>query len=195
MPFRFTRLEIPEVVQIEPMVFPDCRGFFMETYKYSDFAEHGIAPSFVQENQSLSSQFTLRGLHYQTGVKSQGKLVRVVVGEIFDVAVDIRKGSPTLGKWIGNILSAQNKRMLYIPPWCAHGYCVLSEQAVTVYMVTEEYAPEYERGIRWNDTDLAIRWPIDKPLLSERDRAWPALKEADTDFVYEGAEEKRHDKE
>lgn len=189
MAFRFTRLEIPDIILIEPAVFPDGRGFFMETYKRSDFADHGIPQVFVQENQSLSNRFTLRGLHYQKRPKAQGKIVRVVQGEIFDVAVDIRKGSPMRGKWIGTILSAQNKRMLYIPPWCAHGFCVLSEEASTLYLVTEEYAPECEGGIRWNDPDLSIRWPINKPILSARDREWPPLREADTGFVYEDAPE------
>ena len=190
MPFRFTRLEIPEVILIEPKVFPDGRGFFMETFKHSDFADHGITQLFVQENQSQSSRFILRGLHYQKRPKAQGKLVRVVSGEIFDVAVDMRKGSPTYGRWIGRMLSGENRRMLYIPPWCAHGFCVLSEEAGVVYMVTEEYAPEYEGGILWNDADLSIKWPVDEPVVSERDRAWPPLRQNDAGFVYEdpGAE-------
>jgi dTDP-4-dehydrorhamnose 3,5-epimerase len=189
MPFRFTRLEIPDIIMIEPAVIPDRRGFFMETYKRSDFAGHGIGEQFVQENQSLSSRLTLRGLHYQKLPKAQGKIVRVVQGEIFDVAVDIRKGSPTRGHWIGTVLSAQNRRMLYIPPWCAHGFCVLSDEAATVYRVTEEYAPECERGIIWNDADLSIRWPVVEPVLSDRDRAWPTLREAGDDFVYENGPE------
>jgi dTDP-4-dehydrorhamnose 3,5-epimerase len=189
VPFRFTPLEIPEVILIEPTVFPDQRGFFMETYKRSDFAHYGIAQVFVQENQSLSTRFTLRGLHYQKRPKDQGKLVRVVHGEVFDVAVDVRKGSPTRGKWVGTNLSAQNKRMLYIPPGFAHGFCVLSDEASTLYMVTEEYAPECERGILWNDTDLSIRWPINEPILAARDREWPPLREVDTGFVYNDAPE------
>ncbi len=186
MPFRFSRLEIPEVVHIEPMVFPDERGFFMESYKYSEFAAQGIKEPFVQENHSRSSRRILRGLHYQRGAKAQGKLVRAVLGDVFDVAVDLRKGSPTYGKWIAMVLSAENKRMLYIPPWCAHGFCVLSEEAEVVYKVTEEYAPKYEAGIVWNDSDLTIPWPINDPILSSRDRAWPGLRQADIDFVYEG---------
>jgi dTDP-4-dehydrorhamnose 3,5-epimerase len=185
MPFRFTRLEIPEVVLIEPNVFPDDRGFFMETYKYSEFAAHGIKEPFVQENHSRSLWRILRGLHYQRRPKAQGKLVRVLLGEVFDVAVDLRKGSPTYGRWIGVVLSAGNKRMLYIPPWCAHGFSVLSEAAEVVYKVTEEYSPKYETGILWNDSDLAIQWPIKDPILSPRDRAWPGFREADSDFVYE----------
>lgn len=189
MPFRFTRLEIPDVILIEPALFSDGRGFFMETYKRSDFADHGITGDFVQENQSLSTRFTLRGLHYQKRPKAQAKLVRVVEGEVFDVAVDIRKGSPTRGKWVGTTLSSRNKRMLYIPSWCAHGFCVLSEEASTLYLVSEEYAPECEGGIRWNDTDLSIGWPVHEPILSARDCEWPPLREADTGFVFEGAPE------
>lgn len=184
MPFRFTRLEIPEIILIEPKVFPDERGFFMETYKRSEFVAQGIAQAFVQENHSLSSRRILRGLHYQTHPRAQGKLVRVVSGEIFDVAVDLRKGSPTYGKWVGLILSAQNKQMLYLPPWCAHGFCVLRDETEVVYKVTEEYAPEYEAGIMWNDLDLGIQWPIEDPILSDRDRAWPTFREADNEFVH-----------
>jgi len=162
MPFTFTRLAIPDVVLIEPRVFPDERGFFMESYKYSEFAAFGIKEHFVQDNHSRSKKGVLRGLHYQRPPKAQGKLVRVVVGEIFDVGVDIRlaraiekdgsiaraKGSPTYGKWVGERLSAENKRMLYIPPGFAHGFCVLSEEAEVLYKTTEEYAPEYDAGIR-----------------------------------------------
>ena len=188
MPFQFTTLEIPEIVLIEPKVFPDERGFFMETYKHSDFVAHGIAESFVQENHSRSSKRILRGLHYQKRPKAQGKLVRVISGEVFDVAVDIRRGSPTYGKWIGMMLSRQNKRMLYLPPWCAHGFYVLSDEAEIVYKVTEEYAPEYEAGIMWDDSDLGIQWPIEDPILSDRDRAWPAFREAGNDFVNDNEE-------
>ncbi len=186
MPFRFIRLEIPEVVLIEPNVFSDERGFFMETYKYSEFAAQGIKEPFVQENHSRSSRRILRGLHYQARAKAQGKLVRAVLGEVFDVAVDLRKGSPTYGKCVAMVLSAENKRMLYIPPWCAHGFCVLSQEAEVVYKVTEEYAPKWEAGIVWNDSDLTIPWPMNDPILSSRDRAWPGLRQADNDFVYEG---------
>ena len=187
MPFRFTRLDIPDVILIEPTVFPDGRGFFMETYKHSDFARCGIAQSFVQENQSLSTRFTLRGLHFQKRPRAQGKLVHVLHGEVFDVAVDIRKGSPNYGKWIGTNLSAENRRMLYLPPGFAHGFCVLTEEASTMYLLTEEYAPECEAGIRWNDTDLSIQWPINEPILSARDRQWPPFREVDSGFVYDDA--------
>jgi len=188
MAFQFTPLDIPEVVLIEPKVFPDERGFYMETYKHSEFVAHGIAESFVQENHSHSSKRILRGLHYQKRPRAQGKLVRVISGEVFDVAVDIRRGSPTYGKWIGMMLSAQNKRMLYLPPWCAHGFCVVSDEAEMVYKVTEEYALKYEAGIMWDDSDLAIQWPIEDPFLSDRDRAWPTFREAGNDFVNDNEE-------
>jgi dTDP-4-dehydrorhamnose 3,5-epimerase len=190
MPFRFERLKIPDVVVVEPTVFPDERGSFMETYKYSDYAAHGIKDLFIQENHSHSPRRILRGLHYQKSPKAQGKLVRIVVGEIFDVAVDIRRGSATYGEWVGAVISAKNNRILYVPPGFAHGFCVLSEEAEMIYKVTEEYAPEYEAGILWNDADLGVRWPIENPILSPRDRAWPPLKEADNNFVSEPAEKR-----
>ena len=177
MPFKFKHLTIPDVILIEPTVFPDERGFFMESYKYSEFAAFGISEAFVQDNHSRSTKGVLRGLHYQKPPKVQGKLVRVVVGEIFDVGVDIRKGSPTYGKWVGERLSAENKRMLYIPPGFAHGFCVLSEVAEVLYKATEEYAPEYDAGIRWNDPDIGIEWPIEHPILSEKDAGLPFLRE------------------
>ena len=172
MPFTFQRLDIPEVVLIEPPLFGDARGFLMETYKESEFAPF-VDGAFVQENQSSSRRGTLRGLHFQVGRSGQGKLVRVVTGEIFDVAVDIRQDSPTRGKWVSSILSAENHRMVYIPPWCAHGFCVLSETAEVVYKMTTEYAPGHQAGLMWNDPALAIRWPISSPLVSERDQKWP----------------------
>jgi dTDP-4-dehydrorhamnose 3,5-epimerase len=172
VPFTFQRLDIPEVVLIEPQLFGDARGFLIETYKESEFAPF-VDGAFVQENQSRSRHGTLRGLHFQVGRYGQGKLVRVVTGEIFDVAVDIRQDSPTRGKWVSSILSAENRRMVYIPPWCAHGFCVLSETAEVVYKTTTEYAPGHEAGLMWNDPALAIRWPISSPLVSERDQKWP----------------------
>jgi dTDP-4-dehydrorhamnose 3,5-epimerase len=131
--------------------------------------------AFVQENHSRSTRGSLRGLHYQRQPAAQGKLVRAVVGEIFDVAVDIRPESPTFGRWIGKTLSADNRSMLFIPPWCAHGFCVVSESAEVLYKTTAEYTPEAEGGLVWNDPDLAIAWPISNPILSERDRRWPSL--------------------
>ena len=185
MPFRFTHLELPEIILVEPKVFPDERGFFLETYKQSEFGRYGIRKPFVQENHSHSSRRTLRGLHYQKNPKAQGKLVRVVMGEIFDVVVDIRKGSPRYGKWLGVDLSADNNKMLYIPPGFAHGACVVSEEAGLLYMVTDEYAPECEAGILWNDPSLRINWPVEGPLISSRDQHWPILMDADNNLIYE----------
>jgi dTDP-4-dehydrorhamnose 3,5-epimerase len=184
MPFRFTPTNFAEVMIVEPRVFPDERGFFMEAYKRSDLAAHGITDTFVQINQSRSSKDTVRGLHYQKDPKSQGKLIRTLSGEVFDVVVDIRKGSPTYGEWLGVSLSSTNNRMLYVPRGFAHGFCVLSEQADILYMVTEEYAPECEAGIIWNDQDLGIDWPVAEPKLSIRDKEWPSFRAADNNFQY-----------
>jgi dTDP-4-dehydrorhamnose 3,5-epimerase len=173
MPFTFKRLAIPEVILIEPRVFEDARGFFMETYKRSDFAAFGLDEPLVQENHSKSQRGTLRGLHYQVGPYGQSKLVRAVSGEIFDVAVDVRPDSATRGKWVGAVLSADNRLMLYVPPWCAHGFCVLSETAEVIYKTTTEYAPAHENGVMWNDPSIGIDWPIKSPTISERDRKWP----------------------
>lgn len=167
---------------IQPRVYPDGRGFFMEAYKRSEFAAYGISEIFVQSNHSRSSRGVLRGLHYQKEPKAQGKLVRSVAGEIFDVAVDIRRGSPTYGRWQGLALSSERQNMLYIPVGFAHGFCVISEEAEIMYMTTEEYAPAYEAGVIWNDADLAIKWPVIKPQLSERDRNWPRLRDATSHF-------------
>lgn len=186
MPFDFRSLEIPEIVLVTPKVFQDERGFFMETYKMPDFVASGIKNSFVQENHSRSIKGTLRGLHYQKLPFAQAKLVRVVKGEIFDVAVDIRKGSPTYGKWLGVILSEENKNMLYAPEGFAHGFCALSEIAEVTYKTTNIYSPESEAGIIWNDEDIGIKWPIEEPSLSEKDKEWPALKASDIDFYYDG---------
>ena len=184
MPFCFTRMEIPEVILIEPQVFPDERGFFMESYKRSEFSKEGIENVFVQVNHSRSPRGVLRGLHYQKHPKAQAKLVRVLAGEIYDVAVDIRRGAPTYGKWLGVSLSAQSGKMIYLPVGFAHGFCVISENADVCYMTTEEYAPTHEAGIAWNDPDLNIAWPIENPRLSDRDRGWPRLRDADNNFSY-----------
>jgi dTDP-4-dehydrorhamnose 3,5-epimerase len=184
MPFAFKRLGIPAVVLIGPKVFEDGRGFFMETYKMPDFVAAGIKGNFVQENHSRSSKGVLRGLHYQNPPFAQGKLVRVVRGEIFDVAVDIRKGSSTWGKWVGVILSEENKNILYVPAGLAHGFCVLSEIAEVVYKITNVYSAESEAGIIWNDEDLNIDWPVKEPIISEKDEKWPTLKNADIRFYY-----------
>ena len=182
MPFAFKNLDIPEVVLIEPKVFKDERGFFMETYKMPDFVTAGVKANFVQDNHSRSTKGILRGLHYQNPPFAQAKLVRAVKGEIFDVAVDIRTDSPTWGKWIGVILSEENKNILYVPETFAHGFCVLSEVAEVIYKTTNVYSAEAEAGIIWNDEDLNIEWPVKEPILSEKDKKLPALKDADVKF-------------
>jgi dTDP-4-dehydrorhamnose 3,5-epimerase len=179
MPFKFTRLSIPDIILIEPKVFRDDRGSFVETYKYSDFAAYGITDSFVQDNHSTSVKGVLRGLHYQTNPKAQGKLIRCMKGKIFDIAVDIRRSSPTYSKWAGYDLSEETNLMLYIPPGFAHGFMVLSDKAEVLYKCTTEYSPENERGIFWNDPDINIDWPIKNPVLSAKDKAYPVLKDSD----------------
>jgi dTDP-4-dehydrorhamnose 3,5-epimerase len=179
MPFTFSTTELPGVLLIESRVFGDHRGFFLESYKQSDFENAGLDARFVQENHSRSSRSILRGLHYQRAPFAQAKLVRAVAGEIFDVAVDIRRGAPTFGKWIGVTLSAANCRSLYIPPWCAHGFCVVSEHAEVIYKTTAEYRPDHEHGIRWDDPTLDIKWPLSDVTLSARDREWPSLADAE----------------
>lgn len=168
---------IPDVLIIEPNVFGDDRGFFYESFNNRIFEEStGLKRTFVQDNHSRSAKNVLRGLHYQVQ-HPQGKLVRVVSGEVFDVAVDIRKGSPTFGKWEGVILSAENKKMLWVPEGFAHGFLVLSESAEFLYKTTDYWYPEFERSIVWNDPDLAIEWPIDgDPLLAKKDEAGLLLK-------------------
>jgi len=183
--FRFTRLDLPEVVMIEPKIYPDERGFFLESYKSSEFTRNGIVEQFVQQNHSHSLRGTLRGLHYQKHPKAQSKLVRVILGSIFDVVVDIRQGSPHYGRWLGVNLSAENQKMLYVPLGFAHGACVVSDEAALLYMVSSEYAPECEAGVIWNDPALGIRWPEEKPMLSSRDRMWPTLAHADNNFIYD----------
>ena len=172
--------KIPDVLIIEPKVFGDDRGFFFESFNKKTFEEvAGITAEFVQDNHSKSTQGVLRGLHYQIK-QPQGKLVRVCSGEVLDVAVDIRKTSATFGQWVGVILSADNKRQLWIPPGFAHGFIVLSEAAEFLYKTTDYYAPEYERCIRWNDDELAIDWQYaDEPLVSEKDAQGTSFKEAD----------------
>jgi dTDP-4-dehydrorhamnose 3,5-epimerase len=162
---------ISDVKIIEPHIFQDNRGFFMETWNRRTFAEMGLDVDFVQDNHSRSSQGILRGLHYQIK-HPQGKLVRVIQGEVFDVAVDIRKHSPTFGKWEGVVLSEENRRMLWIPPGFAHGFYVTSDTAEFVYKCTHFYAPQYERSIIWNDPDIGIAWPLDgtEPVLSDKDQ-------------------------
>jgi dTDP-4-dehydrorhamnose 3,5-epimerase len=187
MPFRFKRLEIPDVILVEPKALHDDRGYFMETFKKSEFQAHEIPGNFVQDNYSYSVRGVLRGLHYQIHPKAQGKLVTVIRGEIFDVSADIRQGSPTYGQWVGVTLKDDERQLLYVPVGFAHGFCVLSEEAEVVYKVTEEYAPEVDRGIVWNDPDVAIAWPVREPILSPKDAALPPLREAENNFVFEKA--------
>ncbi len=171
---------IPDVLIIKPTVFGDERGFFFESYNKEQFFDKtGIDATFVQDNHSRSQKGVLRGLHYQIH-QAQGKLVRVVVGEVFDVAVDIRRSSPTFGKWVGEHLSAENKRQLWVPEGFAHAFLVLSDMAEFVYKTTNFYAPEHERCIRWNDPDLNIKWPMaERPLVSEKDARGAFFKDAE----------------
>ena len=171
---------LPEVFLVEPRVHGDDRGWFFEAYRRDRLAELGIEGDFVQDNHSRSGKNVLRGLHYQLG-RPQGKLIRVVEGEIFDVAVDVRRGSPRYGKWAGERLTAEGKRMMWIPPGFAHGFCVLSATAEILYKCTDYYAPEEERGVLWSDPDVGIDWPIDgrEPILSAKDRAYRPLARMD----------------
>lgn len=176
---KVTPTAIPEVLLIEPDVFGDERGFFMESWQRRKFGEAGIDHDFVQDNHSRSSKGTLRGLHYQIR-QPQGKLVRVTVGEAFDVAVDIRRNSPSFGEWVAESLAADNKRMLWVPPGFAHGFYVISEAAEIQYKCTDYYAPEHERSIRWDDPALAIAWPLQgQPLVSEKDLQAPLMEQAE----------------
>jgi len=169
MPFTFKQLNIPDVVLVQPKSFSDDRGFFFESFKESEFLSGGIDKKFVQDNFSHSIRGVIRGLHFQKTPKAQAKLVSVLKGEIFDVAVDIRKNSPTYGRWVSEILSENNHKLLYIPEGFAHGFCVLSEEADVLYKVSNEYSPEHEDGIIWNDPKLNIDWPISKPIVSSND--------------------------
>ncbi|MHB1650899.1 MAG: dTDP-4-dehydrorhamnose 3,5-epimerase [Desulfitobacteriaceae bacterium] len=164
------------VLIIEPQVFGDSRGFFLETWNQARYADNGLPANFVQDNLSFSQRGVLRGLHFQNP-HTQGKLVYVLQGEVFDVAVDIRVGSRTFGEWVGVTLSSENKRQFYIPEGFAHGFCVTSETALFSYKCTELYHPQSEYGVSWNDPDLGIRWPVDAPVLSEKDQKYPRLKD------------------
>jgi dTDP-4-dehydrorhamnose 3,5-epimerase len=175
MPFTFTPTSLPGVTIIEPRVLTDHRGFFLEAYKKSEFAAAGIDVDFVQDNHSRSVQGTLRGLHLQRAPRAQAKLVRVLEGEVFDVAADIQPDSPTYGQWVSVVLSSDNRRSVFIPAGYAHGFCVVSPEAQILYKTTDEYAPDFEWGVRWDDPLLAIPWPISEPRLSQRDERWPAL--------------------
>jgi len=177
---RVTRTDLPDVLVLEPRVFQDERGFFLESYNRRTFKEAtGVDPEFVQDNQSFSVRNVLRGLHYQIR-QPQGKLVAVMAGEIYDVAVDLRRSSPNFGKWVGLTLTGGSHRMLWIPQGFAHGYLVLTEHAIVLYKTTDYYAPAHERTIRWNDLDLNIRWPLeDQPIVSGKDQRASAFRGAD----------------
>jgi dTDP-4-dehydrorhamnose 3,5-epimerase len=181
MPVIFARLDIPDLVTASPAVFRDDRGFFIESYKKSEFTANGIPGEFVQDNHSRSTLGTLRGLHYQLPPKAQGKLVRCLRGAIWDVAVDLRRSSPTFGQWRGMELSAENRLMLFIPPGFAHGFLALANETEIAYKCTDEYYPAHERCLRWDDPALAIQWPDTgaHPLLSPKDAAAPGLDGAD----------------
>ena len=176
---KFIPTEIPDVVLIDTTLHGDERGFFMETWRENLFSEAGIHTHFVQDNHSRSLRNTLRGLHYQI-IQPQGKLVRVTTGEVFDVAVDLRERSPTFGRWVGEVLSEENRRQMWVPPGFAHGFLVLSDVAEFVYKCSDYYAPRYERTLRWNDPDVGIKWPLAPgvtPVLSEKDQAGGGLSE------------------
>ena len=175
MSFTIERLNLPDVLLVRALRHEDSRGFFWMTYRKSEFESMGIREDFVQDNHSRSFKGVLRGLHYQKSPAVQGKLVSVLSGEIFDVAVDIRPASPTFGRHADVVLSADKPEMLYIPPGFAHGFCVLSEYADVFYKVTNEYAPEHEAGIIWNDPAIGIKWPVAAPILSEKDKLLPRL--------------------
>ncbi|WP_286906555.1 dTDP-4-dehydrorhamnose 3,5-epimerase [Clostridium sp. UBA1652] len=186
--FNFIKTKIKDLYIIEPKVFGDSRGYFMEVYNKDDFFEAGLTMEFVQDNESRSKKGVLRGMHFQTK-HTQGKLVRATRGEVYDVAVDLRKGSPTFGQWEGVLLTEENKRQFYVPEGFAHGFLVVSDEAVFNYKCTDFYSPEYDSGLLWNDPEVGIKWPlegIDKLLLSEKDKVQKTLKELDLQFIYEG---------
>ncbi|WP_418921885.1 dTDP-4-dehydrorhamnose 3,5-epimerase [Clostridium estertheticum] len=187
--FDFIETKIDGVYIIQPKVFGDNRGYFMETYNKNDFFEAGLKMEFVQDNESKSKKGVLRGLHFQTK-HTQGKLVRVTKGQVFDVAVDLRKGSSTFGKWEGVILTDENKKQFYVPEGFAHGFLVLSDEAVFNYKCTDYYAPKYDSGVLWSDEDIAIEWPLDgieEILLSDKDKIQKGLKDLEISFEYKGS--------
>jgi dTDP-4-dehydrorhamnose 3,5-epimerase len=179
-----TELSLPGVLLVEPRVFRDDRGFFREIHQQARYAEAGIGAAFVQDNLSFSKRGVVRGLHYQLQ-RPQGKLVMALQGEVFDVVVDIRRGSPTFGKWVSTVLSGESGRQLYIPPGFAHGFGVVSDAALFLYKVTDYYAPGDEYGLRWDDPDLAIPWPVGALRLSDKDRGLPALRDIPPELLPE----------
>ncbi len=187
MPFEFQKTELPDVLYVEPKVFTDKRGSFAELYKQTDFATAGIDLPFVQVNQARSARGVVRALHYQNEPHAQGKAVFCSAGEVFDVAVDVRKGSPTYGKWVGKTLTGEQRNALYIPPGFAHGFQVVSGSADVIYFIFGAlYAPESEAGILWNDPALGIAWPLAIGILNERDEQCPTLDKANNSFSYHG---------
>ena len=179
---KINKIELEGVFIIEPDVFADARGFFMETYHQNRYREMGIDVTFVQDNLSFSRQGTLRGLHFQYP-RAQAKLVQVIQGKVLDVIVDIRRGSPTFGRWAGIRLSDQNQKQLFVPENFAHGYCVLSDTAIFTYKCSEFYSPEFEKGFCWSDPDIGIEWPIKDPVLSDKDSRYPVLKHIPDDAL------------
>ena len=178
MPFNFIKTEIDGLVIVEPKVFGDERGFFLESFKKSDFVNNGINVDFKQDNHSYSTKGVLRGLHFQKNPAAQAKLVRVIKGAVWDVAVDIRQNSQTFKKWLAVELSEDNKKMFYMPGGFAHGFLALTDEVHLMYKCSNEYFPQYDAGIIWNDPELNIKWPVDRPLLSEKDTKLPLLKDA-----------------
>ena len=179
MPFSFAPLDISDVILVEPKVFPDNRGFFFESFKASDFEKAGLPTHFVQDNFSFSKKDVIRGLHYQKNPKAQGKLVSVLKGSVWDVAVDIRRKSPTFLKWVAVELNDQNHALLYIPAGFAHGFISLTEDVHLLYKCTNEYDPQADAGVRWNDPDIAIPWPAANPIVSTKDAVLPFLQQAE----------------
>ncbi|HOI41892.1 MAG TPA: dTDP-4-dehydrorhamnose 3,5-epimerase [Elusimicrobiales bacterium] len=178
MPFEFEKLELEGLILVKPRIFPDARGWAMESYKRSDYVKAGFPADFVQDNHSRSVKGVLRGLHYQRGAAAQGKLVRCTVGAVLDVAADIRPASPTFRKWVAVELSAENALQLYLPPGFAHGFLTLSDTAEVLYKCTAEYSPADEGGIRWDDPEIAVKWGVSAPAISARDAGLPFLKDA-----------------
>ena len=186
--FKFIETKIRDLYIVEPVVLGDARGYFMETYNKEEFYQAGLNMDFVQDNESKSKKGVLRGLHFQTK-HAQGKLVRVTEGAVYDVAVDLRKGSPTFGQWEGILLTSENKKQFYVPEGFAHGFLVVSDEAVFNYKCTDYYAPEFDSGLLWNDPEVGIEWPLDgvkEILLSEKDKVQKTLKELDIPFEYKG---------
>ncbi len=183
MSFTFEPLDIPDVILVHCTRNADARGFFMESYKASVFEQAGIAGPFVQDNLAGSAGGVLRGLHYQVPPRAQGKLVQVLRGRVFDVAVDLRRNAPTYGRWVGHTLREGSGEILWVPPGFAHGYVVLSDEAHVTYKVTAEYEPTLDRGIRWDDPRVGVDWPVEVPTLSLKDRTLPLLSGADNPFT------------